>query len=108
MFMFTQSHISMWYWYVEYKRLEKIDSLQKDIIDEYHHQTGISARSREDLIKSFEIKSDVGKQCQFELSEALNKARQQENRKKFWKVTSGVGLPVALISGFLFGVYIAK
>ena len=96
----------MWYWFAECKRLEKIDSLKTEIIAEYKDQTGVSARSREDLMKAFEIKNDVGKQCQFELSETLDKNKKLTIKKNFWKVTTFVCVPVGITAGAIAGGYL--
>ncbi len=99
MWRFTVSFGRMLYEYKLRTDCERADSINMAIIKEYENQTGISARSTEDLIKAFEIKNDVSEQCKLELSQAIYKTKKLERQKKALKFGMIVCIPAAFVGG---------
>ncbi len=71
------------------------------IIKEYENQTGIAARSTQDLIQAFEIKNDVAEQYKFELDQAIHKNKKLTRGNKALKFGIAVFVPAAFVGGFI-------
>jgi hypothetical protein len=80
---------------------EERDSINMAIIKEYENQTGIAARSTDDLVEAFQIKNDVADQYKFELSEAIHKNKKLTRGNKALKFGIAVFVPAAFVGGFI-------
>lgn len=98
---FTVSFGRMLYEYELRSICEERDSINMAIIREYENQTGIAAKSTEDLIQAFEIKNDVADQYKFELSEAIHKNKKLTRGNKALKFGIAVFVPAAFVGGFI-------
>jgi len=105
-----QTNSWMYYWYGQNKSWERVDSLNQKLIEEYELQTGVSARSAEDLRRQMELNKRADKEAIDALNVALDAAIQGEkkaNRRKVaWKTVSVVGIPVAVAGGVYLGLLI--
>lgn len=105
-----QTNSWMYYWYGQNKSWERVDSLNQKLIEEYELQTGVSARSAEDLRRQMELNKRADKEAIDALNVALDaaiKGEKKANRRKvIWKTVSIVGIPVAVAGGVYLGLLI--
>jgi hypothetical protein len=95
----------MWHWYGECRRLERLDSINREIISEYALQTKVSSGSRAELRRQLESNRSVDKIL---LSEAEEKYIKERNIKGAWKAVTIIGVPVSIAGGTILGLMIAQ
>lgn len=91
----------MMYEYQVRTECERIDSINREIISEYENQTGISARSKEDLIEAFSIKDNVRAEVEQNLIKCMDMNKAEIRKKKAWKTVVFLGMPVSFVGGFV-------
>lgn len=83
------------------KNCEYIDSLNIEKIKEYEKLTGIAATSVSEMEKAYENR----KRAEQEITESLNachgELRVMRRKKKFWKGTAIVGIPLGISLGLI-------
>jgi hypothetical protein len=98
---FTVSFGRMLYEYELRSICEERDSINMAIIKEYENQTGIAARSTQDLIQAFEIKNDVKDQVNSNLQDCLKANKRLTRGNKALKFGIAVFVPAAFVGGFI-------
>jgi hypothetical protein len=95
-------------WHLEYSYCNLKDSINTAIIKEYENQTGISARSVDDLAEAFQIKNDVEDQRKFESMEVIRENKVLRTGNKVLKVGMFVVPPAAFVLGVVVATKINK
>ena len=80
---------------------DSIIAAQKEIIHQYELLTGIQARGTSELREAYAIKESVRRASEAQLEAAIKGEKKEARRKMFWKTTTIVGIPVAIMGGFI-------
>jgi hypothetical protein len=94
----------MWYWYGEARNLERQLVESEKVIGLYSDITGVQARTEETMRQAFDLKYAVALDCVPALEKANERLGVYKNRSTRRAYAIGIGIPIALGVGFIFGL----